>query len=194
MAKASKELERLIRIKFRNQDLLLSALTHQSSLYGSDLPPDKDSFQRLEFFGDAIVNRFIAERLYHLYPEANEGFLSRLRSILVSRRLLSKMARSIRLKSFLTLSREERAQPLLHREKLLADAFEALSASIYFDRGQKTSDQFLNRMFKPFLNQKRLLRIDPNPKSALQEYSQKAHASLPVYETRFNQKQDRFVA
>ena len=166
---------------FRNKKLLESALTHPS--FQKEISQDLvlADFQRLEFLGDSVLNFFIAARLYELFPKANEGFLSRLRSVLVSRRLLARIAHSIRLKSFLVLGISIHKQPTRVREKILADSFESLIGGIYLDRGYAYVRRFLLRHFASYFNEKKLLQVDSNPKSSLQEHVQKKWHILPTY-------------
>jgi ribonuclease-3 len=184
---SSKELDRTLGVTFRNRKLLLAAITHPSFLneydqfHARQRMKSNQDFQRFEFLGDAVLNYFIAAKLYETFPKADEGLLSRLRSILVSRKLLARIARSIRLGRFLLLGTRERGQPVPTREKILADAFESLLAAIYFDRGLKAAEKFLLKCFLPYLDQKKLFRFDPNPKSALQESAQKKFHILPKY-------------
>ena len=186
-------LEQTIGYRFRDKNLLLAALRHPSYQMGFEANTPQN-FQRLEFLGDSILNFFVARKLYELFPEANEGLLSRLRSILVSKKFLARIARTIRLRSSLFLGERERKQPAALREKIAADAFEALIAAIYFDRGQKVAERFLLRQFKSHFNQKKLFRFDSNPKSTLQEYTQKRFRVLPIYQARKKKEGDLFIA
>ncbi len=174
-------LEKKLGTKFRKTELIRAALSHPS--YRNEFPElsELPCFQRLEFLGDAILNYFIARRLYALFPKANEGQLSRLRSILVSRKMLARVAKTIRLGQFLKLGKIDREGAAFAQDKFLADSFEALIAAIYFDRGSRTTDQFLEKFFHPYLNEKKLFRLDPNPKSTLQELIQKDYHILPTY-------------
>lgn len=178
---------------FRNKRLFLTALTHPS--YPATYPNGGSSgeFQRLEFLGDAILNFFIASELYTRFPEANEGVLSRLRSILVSKKFLAKIARSLKLAAANPFFNERNGADA-GNDKILSDMFEALIAAVYFDRGKKAVNRFLFKHFNPYFNQKKLIAFDPNPKSTLQEYAQKKSGILPVYRTTFEKKRMRFTA
>ena len=175
------KLGKSIGLTFRKDKLIQAALTHPSYQNASS-EPLLANFQRLEFLGDAILNAYIAKKLYHLFPEANEGVLSRLRSILVSRKLLARIAKKIKLSQYLLLGSTEKKQLSFAKDKLWADCLEALIAAIYFDCGQKKTEAFLERYFGPYLNQKKLFLLDPNPKSTLQELVQKEFHILPSYE------------
>ncbi len=185
-------IEKTIGQTFRKQKLLISALTHPSSAdseNGGGL-----QFQRLEFLGDSIINAYIAFEIYRIFPGANEGTLSRLRSILVSRKILAEIATKLRLKKYLRLGHYEQKNLDLLQEKIIADALEALVAAIYLDRGRKKVEQFLAKCFKPYLNQKKLNRFRSHPKNILQEYSQKKSGLLPKYESKFDDAKKLFQA
>ena len=173
---------------FRNKKLLESSLTHPSVQKESVPHPPHADFQRLEFLGDSVLNFFIAAKLYELFPKANEGFLSRLRSVLVSRKLLARIARTARLKSYLSLGLSFHKQPTRVREKILADSFESLIGAIYLDRGYSHTYRFLLRHFASYFNEKKLLQVDANPKSNLQEHVQKKWHILPVYSNQQKEK------
>ena len=178
---------------FRNKRLFLTALTHPSHPAANQNTGFSEQFQRLEFLGDTILNFFIATELFRRFPQADEGQLSRLRSILVSKKLLAKMARSLRLSDF-NPQTDETNGANSGNDKILSDIFEALIAAIYFDRGKKAANRFLLKHFKPYFNQKKLISFDPNPKSTLQEYAQKKSGILPVYRTQFEKKHGLFTA
>jgi len=189
------KLGRLINRRFHRKGLLITALAHPSYSGAQNTSAESSlSFQRFEFLGDAILNLFVASELYRRFPKANEGLLSRMRSILVSRKLLAKIARSIGLNTNFRLGKYQENITAGAREKILADVFEALLAALYFDRGRKTVEQFLLQCFASYFNPKKLFLIDPNPKSSLQEFTQGKFGSLPVYEVRPHKKRKLFTA
>ncbi len=170
-----------IGVSFRNRKLLLAAITHPSFGAGGVEDVAALDFQRLEFLGDAILNFFIARRLYCLFPQATEGLMSRLRSTLVSRKLLSRVGRSFNLLRFMRFQRHNHPYFEFAHDKIMADSLEALIAAIYLDKGLKSADRFLEQHFTKHLNVKKLFRFDPNPKSTLQEHVQKQFHILPTY-------------
>lgn len=167
-------------LSFSNPKLLEAALTHPS--YRNEYPhlhlPD---FDRLEFFGDAVLNYVICCKLIEAFPEANEGILSRFRSTLVSRKILARVAQEIGLGRFLKLSQSLREEPGGPPSKILADALESLIAALYEDQGLEAVREFILKHLGPYVNPRRLLRLDPNPKSTLQELSQKKWKKVPEY-------------
>ena|SRR3989338_7639269 len=176
----SNKSKRYLGLRFKNPLLLEAALTHPSYLCET---PRKSlhNFDRLEFFGDAILNFIICRKLYQIYPDATEGLLSRLRSILVSRKLLSRIAKDLRLQHAVRLNKSLESQSLDSKSKILADTFEALIAGLFLDQGFKPTEKFILKHAKPYLSAKKLFRLDPNPKSTLQEISQKNWQKLPLY-------------
>lgn len=167
-------------ISIRNKSLLESALIHPS--YRNEHPTAAlEDFDRLEFFGDSLLNLIVCRKLYQKFPEANEGLLSRLRSILVSRKILFRVACELGLWRHLKLGRSLKQQAGFTKAKILADSFEALLASLYFDRGFAQAERFILEHFGSYFDAKRLFRLDPNPKSTLQELSQKEWQKIPTY-------------
>ena len=169
-------------IRFRNPALYQAALVHPS--YRNENPGANqklEDFDRLEFFGDAILNFVICKKIYPLFPDADEGMLSRLRSILVSRKILFRIAREMGLLRKLKLGRGLHAQEDFLKIKLAADAFEALLGSLYLDQGLAPTEKFILKYFRSYFDAKKLFRLDPNPKSTLQEMVQRRWQKLPDY-------------
>lgn len=175
-----KKLERALGLKIRNRRYAVAALTHPSFRNEMRLH-NLLCFERMEFFGDSILNFTISEILYEKYKEGDEGVLSKLKSILVSRKILSMIAKKLKLKQFMILGKSEKDHPDPDRAKILADSFEALIAAIYFDRGLAATERFIRKQFKFYLSPKRLHVIGVSPKTILQELSQKHLKILPQY-------------
>lgn len=136
----------------------------------------------MEFLGDAILNLIITDDLYHRFPEATEGKLSRLRSMMVKGETLSKLAQSLELGDFLNLGSGELKSGGYRRESILADVFESIIGAIYLDQGYEPAKEFVLSIFS-----KRLDEADVNinlkdPKTRLQELLQAKGLNLPTYE------------
>ncbi len=178
---------RFLGLTFSNPKLLEAALTHPS--FRNEHPHlHLADFDRLEFFGDAILNYVICCELVEAFPAANEGLLSRFRSTLVSRRILSRVAREIGLRRFIKLGQGLQKEKGAQQNKILADAFESLLAAIYEDQGLPALRDFILKHLGPYINPRRLLRLDPNPKSTLQELTQKKWKKVPVYSWKFTRR------
>jgi ribonuclease-3 len=179
--------KKIFGIRFKNTLLLEAALMHPS--YRNETPGaprgKHENFDRLEFLGDALLNEIICRRLYALYPEADEGGLSRLRSIIVSRRILSRIARELGLPKYVKLGGSLIRQKQFLKAKIYADALEAFFAALYFDQGPARTERFILRAFRNYFDARRLFRLDPNPKSTLQELAQRHWRKLPLYSGEF---------
>ncbi len=175
----------LFGIRFRDSRWLEAALNHPSYRNENFVPPLED-FDRMEFLGDSILNFVVCRKLYALYPAANEGLLSRLRSIIVSRKILSRMALELKMTPHLKLGKSLKRQFAFSRAKILTDSIESLFAAIYFDQGFAKTEAFILKYLKPYLDAKRLFRLDPNPKSTLQELAQKQWRVIPTYISQFH--------
>ncbi|OGC51912.1 ribonuclease III [candidate division WWE3 bacterium RIFCSPLOWO2_01_FULL_39_13] len=134
-------LEKSLNLKFKNQTLLLRALTHRS--YLNENPGYKGvSNERLEFLGDAILQFLTSEYIFDQYDDYPEGELTNLRSKLVNTESLGSEASRLDLGQHLLISKGEKevAQESVH---ILANTFEALLGAIYLDFGLDTSRAFL---------------------------------------------------
>ncbi len=180
--------KKIFGIVFRKPAYLQAALYHPSYRNENVLGRSYENFDRMEFFGDAILNFVVCQKLYEIFPEADEGMLSKLRSILVSRRILARIAKELKLPRHMHLGKSLQKQEIYLKTKLYADVFEALIAAFYFDQGFNRTREFILKHFKSYFDAKKLFRLDPNPKSTLQELVQKHWQKLPVYESRQTDK------
>lgn len=159
---------------FKNPTFLETALTHRSA--------DKNHYERMEFLGDAVLNFVISSELYHLFPQASEGELSRLRAHLVKGESLSKLAGELALGDFLRLGSGELKSGGFRRKSILADALEAIIGAIYLDAGLSAAQEFIVRVFADSIANVGAVKQLKDPKTRLQEYMQAKSLALPVYE------------
>lgn len=176
------QLQEEIGIAFSDQTLLQKALVHRSFLNEN---PDfaLPSNERLEFLGDALLDFVVGEYLFERFPQMDEGDLTKLRAALIMAGALAEFARSIELGDYIYLSRGEDERGGRSRVGLLSDAFEALVAAIYLDRGLQAVREFLMRFLERETTRvvERGLRGDH--KSQLQEWTQRELRVTPVYRT-----------
>ena len=171
---------RIFGFTFSNPKLLEAALTHPS--YRNEHPHQRlPDFDRLEFFGDSVLNYVVCCELIEAFPEADEGILSRFRSTLVSKKILARVAQEIRLGKFLKVGHGLTGEKGPQHSKILADSLEALIAAIYEDQGLVQAREFILKLLRSYINPRRLIRLDPNPKSTLQELAQKQWKKIPNY-------------
>ncbi len=165
---------------FSNRRFLAQALCHRSFLNehsGSDL---KDN-ERLEFLGDAVLGLCTGQMLMERFPEKREGELSKLRSILVSEKGLSDIARAIDLGRFIKLGKGEMLSGGHEKNSILSDTFEAIVAAVYLDQGFTTVFNLVQRLFSPKLSSGSNTDQTRDYKSTLQEFVQETGNPAPVY-------------
>ena len=144
----------------------------------------KDSYERLEYLGDAILGMIVAEYLFYLYPFEKEGFLTEIRSKIVNREALNRLAEKIGLKEFVQFD-----QIGCHHRSIYGDCMEAFIGAIYLDHGFHSCKNFvIHKLIKPHYNIEALISTITNYKSKLLEWSQKTNKNLRF---KIINKQDR---
>jgi len=132
----------------------------------------KNSNERLEFLGDAVLGSVVAEVLFKLYPYENEGFLTELRSKIVSRTNLNQLARKLGFEGLIEY--DSRVLGSSRQGSLLGDAFEALIGAVYLDKGYNFTRNFLvNHIIKSHIDIRTLEQTETNFKSKLIEWCQR---------------------
>jgi len=177
---AMESLESRLDYKFRNSLLLAEAMTHPSLAYESQRPHFDN--QRLEFLGDAVLQLILTEDLFKMFPDFPEGKLTKLRSRLVSRRALARLALAIDLGSYVLLGKGEEATGGRRRVSTLADAFEALIGAVYLDIGFDGARELVLRLFQSEIEALSGSPEERNPKGELQECLQAIQPEPPEYE------------
>ncbi|WP_150302724.1 ribonuclease III [Pseudomonas saliphila] len=167
-------LERKIGYSFKDQELLVLALTHRS-LGGRNN-------ERFEFLGDSILNFVAADALFERFPQAREGQLSRLRARLVKGVTLAELAKGFELGEFLRLGSGELKSGGFRRESILADTTEAIIGAIYLDSGMETARERILFWLTDHIASLTLVDNNKDPKTRLQEYLQSRQCELPRYE------------
>ncbi|HJO94234.1 MAG TPA: ribonuclease III [Victivallales bacterium] len=179
MKEVLSKLESKINYSFKNKTYLKQALTHRS--YAAEKKIKNDN-QRLEFLGDAVVEIIITEFLFILYPKKNEGELTALRSALVQKKSLSKLAKLIDLNNFIYLGKGEAGVNGGLRESTLCDTFEAVIGAVYMDSNLESSRKILIKLINKAYSNIDTLLVEINPKGYLQELVQKDSGSKPIYQ------------
>ena len=132
----------------------------------------KNSNERLEFLGDAVLGSVVAEVLFKLYPYEDEGFLTELRSKIVSRNNLNALARKLGFEKLIEY--DSRMLNSARQGSLLGDAFEALIGAVYLDKGYDFTRNFLvNYIIKSHIDIHTLEQTETNFKSKLIEWCQR---------------------
>jgi ribonuclease-3 len=174
-------LEGRVGYRFRDQSLLLRALTHRSFVneQESSEPIHNES---LEFLGDAVLGFLVSSRIFNRCPDLNEGELSKIKAFLVSAVNLVHLAERIRLGDHLRLSRGEEKTGGRSKRAILADAFESVIGAIYLDGGVEAAAAFVDRQIGDFVDGVDLRHLTYGDfKSALQERLHHLGRPEPVY-------------
>ena len=163
-------------------DLVEKALTHPSFTKENDIN-SLENYERLEFFGDSVLKLFTSKLLYEIYPEAPEGELSKIRSILVSDAILAQIAIQIGVDKLLKLGPSEEKQGGRKRESNIACALEALLGAYYLNGKQTEIEKFIKDYVIVFAEDVDKHFEKYNAKDILQQYTQGIDKTLPVYRT-----------
>lgn len=163
-------------------DLVEKALTHPSLTKENDIN-SLENYERLEFFGDSVLKLFTSKLLYEIYPEAPEGELSKIRSILVSDAILAQIAIQIGVDKLLKLGPSEEKQGGRKRESNIACALEALLGAYYLNGKQTEIEKFIKDYVIVFAEDVDKHFEKYNAKDILQQYTQGIDKTLPVYRT-----------
>jgi len=171
-----RQIEQTIGYEFSDRDLLRMAFTHSSAVDNRLL-----SNERQEFLGDAILADVICRTLFERFPNYLEGDLTKIKSMLVSRRTCAKIVKQLDLQKFLKVGKgmdDKRA--LLG--SIAAGLLEAIITAIYIDGGSQAAHSFILRTFASLIDQADAEQSQGNYKSLLQQYAQQHFNVTPVYE------------
>jgi ribonuclease-3 len=161
---------------------LQEALTHRSFANEQRKDGHRDN-QRLEFLGDSVLGLCVTDALMERYPNANEGELSRMRSVLVNADALCSWARSVDLGAALRMGRGALATGEQERLNVLADAAEAVMGAVYLDRGLEEARRLVHAAIEEPMSRLIESMVAHDPKSTLQERVQAAGGASPRYRT-----------
>ena len=171
MIKSINELERILDYNFKDKDLLHRALTHKSF-------SNNTNNEKLEFLGDRVLGLIISKELIAKYPKEKEGIIDKKYANLVNKKTCADIAKKINIKKFIYLGSSHKN---LERsaDKILSDCLEALVGSIFLDGGLKSSEKFIFKFWRSYIDKSIITLVDS--KTKLQEYSLKKFKKLPKY-------------
>jgi ribonuclease-3 len=167
--------ESAIGYRFRDRALLRQALTHSSAARTR-----LESNERLEFLGDALLGAIVCERLFELFPDREEGELTRIKSVVVSRAGCARVTRKLDLQRFLLTGKGIVSQQRVPGS-ILAAVFEAVVAAIYLDGGFAAVREFVLREAREEITDAAISAIGVNYKSVLQQHAQRVTGETPGY-------------
>lgn len=174
------KLEAKLNYKFQDKTLITQALKHRSFLSVTN-EARLLSNERLELLGDAVLGMVVTEFLYRRFPTKAEGELTAIKSLMVSRKILARVATQIELGKFILLNDAEEKAGGRNRHSIIADAFEAIIGAIYLDGGLETVIEFIRKKLLVRTDKVIVEEQNRNFKSMLLEYSQSKNLGLPQY-------------
>ncbi|MFZ1360573.1 MAG: ribonuclease III [Candidatus Saccharimonadales bacterium] len=165
--------------EFQNIDYLITALTHRSYVNEHKKSVSEHN-ERLEFLGDAVLELSVTDYLFRQYSEP-EGILTSWRSSLVRTESIGEAGDKLGYEPLLRMSRGEKNGSQRARQQILANAFEAVIGAIYLERGYADADLFIQKHILSKLDAILASGSWRDPKSHLQEVSQRIDGHTPVY-------------
>ena len=164
-------LEKKLKIKFNNKNLLVQSLTHKS--FNSLINNEK-----VEFLGDRVLGLIISKKLLEIYPNEKEGILDKKFASLVNKKTCLEIAKNLGLEKYI-LTFKPKNKFIKVEDKVIADSCEALIGAIYLDKGYSVTENFILKIWQKNIEDSVVTQIDA--KTKLQELSLKKFKKLPIY-------------
>ena len=166
------KLQKKIGINFKDDKLLIQALTHKSF-------DTKNNYEKLEFLGDRVLGFVISKKLLELYPDEKVGIIDKKLANLVNKNKCFEVGKELELENYILTGNTEKKKKKNIEKKIISDCCESLIGAIYIDKGFDISSKFILNFWKNYLNLSDITVIDS--KTRLQEYSLKKFKTLPIY-------------
>ena len=166
-----KILQKKIKINFKNQKILLQAITHKSF-------DSNNNYENLEFLGDRVLGLVVSKKLFELFPNEKVGSLDKKLASLVNKNKCLEVGNLLNLKKFVITGNAKSSKNFVEN-KIISDCCEAIIGAIYLDRGFEVTKIFILKQWKNLINNAETTFVDA--KTRLQEYSLKNFKILPIY-------------
>ena len=166
-----KILQKKIKIDFKNEKILLQAVTHKSF-------DTNNNYENLEFLGDRVLGLVVSKKLFELFPNEKVGSLDKKLASLVNKNKCLEVGNLLNLKEFVITGNSKSSRNIVEN-KIISDCCEAIIGAIYLDRGFEVSKIFILKQWKNLINNAETTFVDA--KTRLQEYSLKNFKTLPIY-------------
>ena len=166
------KLQKKLGISFKDDKLLIQALTHKSF-------DTKNNYEKLEFLGDRVLGFVISKKLLELYPNEKVGMIDKKLANLVNKNQCFEIGKELELYDYILTGNTAKKKKVNIEKKIISDSCESLIGAIYIDKGFEDSSKFILNYWKNYLNLSDVTVIDS--KTRLQEYSLKKFKALPIY-------------
>lgn len=167
--------ERALGYTFKDRSLLRRALTH-ASVAESRI----ESNERMEFLGDSVLGLIVSERIFHRFPDLQEGEMTKIKSTAVSRQTCAMISRELGLDELLVLGKGMQGKDAMP-QSLAAAVLESLIAAIYLDGGYGAAEAFVRPLVEPLIERAAASGHQENFKSVLQQHGQQRFGETPMY-------------
>jgi len=174
-------LQQELAYQFNDIGLLLRAVTHRSFVFEHSQNKVLMDNETFEFLGDAVLDLVVSKMLIEAYPKMDEGELTKIRSSLVQEKHLALLSREISLADSLLLGKGERLSGGADKDSILSCAFEAVIGAVFQDGGYEAARRVLEDKYRSRLEYGRREAVNDDPKSRLQELTQKLTNEAPIY-------------
>lgn len=170
--------QKKLKIKFKDLELLKTALTHKSYLAEER---ETETNERLEFLGDAVLGLIVTNFIFHKFPNLTEGDLAKLRANIVNADALAVIAEKLNIGENIYMGKGTEQAGGRETHSILGNAIEALIGAIYLDKGILEATKFILHNFKKMILKKAKQSDYSDPKTALQELSVEKLGIVPNY-------------
>ena len=165
------DIEKKLKIKFKDRNLLIQSLTHKS--YDKNINNEK-----LEFLGDRVLGFVIAKKLLELYPNEKEGILDKKLASLVNKKKCYEVCKFLQLNKVIKTNTSTKANNTIE-DKIISDTCEAIIGAIFLDQGIIVAEKIILYLWSTDL--KNSINTEIDAKTRLQEHSLKEFKALPIY-------------
>jgi len=172
---SEEQVKKLTGYKINNIELYRNAFTHKSVC-----KTENQSNERLEFVGDSVIGMIVAEYLYSKYPEENEGFLTRVRTKIVSSHALANFAKLLNFDNYVMMNEKAMNNGWNKNLRIMEDTCEAFVGALYLDRGFEVAKKFFTKLINTHCNFDEVVK-DTNYKDILMKFVQQKQIGLPEY-------------
>ncbi|MCH8557870.1 MAG: ribonuclease III [Balneolia bacterium] len=173
-------LESVIGEPIQRPQYFLRALRHRSRLIEDGLD-QAESYEQLEFLGDAVLDLVVTEMLFEMYPDKNEGFMTKLRSRLVREDALANLSKKLGFPAYIEVGARVKSQGIELKNSVLSDIFEAVIGAVYKDLGYEAAQKFIKNVYTVHVDISDVSTTQDNYKSLLLEFTQARKLSIPEY-------------
>ncbi len=167
--------QELLGYKFKNTAILVQALTHTSAAN-----THRESNERMEFLGDAVLGFSVCGILFRKYADLDEGDMTKIKSSVVSRSTCNEIVRQSGLGMFVIMDRPIHSMQDLP-DSIAACLIEAIIGAIYLDGGIRNAEKFIRANFQPYIDHAMSSAHQKNYKSLLQQHVQRIGNNPPEY-------------